>query len=207
MRHILTAFMFLLAVTAAAEGVEINTDRPGLDYRSFDIGETNPGPCERACAGETQCRAWTYVRPGIQGPNARCWLKSAVPQAYTNDCCISGVAGEDAQTTEAREVQSLLATLGYDPGQIDGKPGRQTRDAIRRFQAEHGLPADGRIGPAVIKGLWALATTKDADTSATPADKDRPVPPAPQTAVPQAPAVSTQPVQPAEDLSGLSTLD
>ena len=31
------------------------------------------------------------VRPGIQGPSGRCWLKRAVPQKVTNGCCVSGV--------------------------------------------------------------------------------------------------------------------
>jgi hypothetical protein len=45
-----------------------------------------------------------------------------------------------------REIQSALAELGYDPGPIDGIPGSRTRAAIMRFQAEHGLIADGVVG-------------------------------------------------------------
>jgi hypothetical protein len=70
---------------------EPNTDRPGGDYRSFDLREPRPEHCREACWHEGQCRAFTYVRPGVQGPNARCWLKSDVPQARPNDCCLSGV--------------------------------------------------------------------------------------------------------------------
>jgi hypothetical protein len=40
---------------------------------------------------EGQCRAFTYVNPGFQGPNARCWLKNSAPQANPSNCCISGV--------------------------------------------------------------------------------------------------------------------
>ena len=32
----------------------------------------------------------TYVHPRVQGPYARCYLKSAVPPAMPNGCCISG---------------------------------------------------------------------------------------------------------------------
>jgi 1-phosphatidylinositol phosphodiesterase len=70
---------------------EPQTDRPGSDYRSFDLRESRPELCRDACMSERQCRAFTYVRPGAQGPQARCGLKNAVPPARPNDCCLSGV--------------------------------------------------------------------------------------------------------------------
>lgn len=41
------------------------------------------------------------------------------------------------------ELQRLLAARGFDPGPIDGMIGPMTRQAIRRFQAALGHPADG----------------------------------------------------------------
>lgn len=70
---------------------EPRTDRPGSDYRSFDLPAPRPELCRDACWREPQCRAFTYVRPGVQGPQARCWLKNPVPPARLNDCCLSGV--------------------------------------------------------------------------------------------------------------------
>ena len=66
---------------------ERNMD-PGYDYK----GAPSPGSsdCSFACQVENSCRAWTYVKPGIQGRSGRCWLKSAVPKAVENDCCTSG---------------------------------------------------------------------------------------------------------------------
>jgi len=66
-------------------------DRGGSDYRSFDLPAPNPEICRDACYSEAQCVAFTYVHPGVQGPNARCWLKGSVPMARPNSCCISGV--------------------------------------------------------------------------------------------------------------------
>jgi hypothetical protein len=66
-------------------------DRPGQDYRSFDLDSATPALCEKACAQEARCRAWTYVKPGVQGSKARCWLKKGVPPAKRDGCCISGV--------------------------------------------------------------------------------------------------------------------
>lgn len=51
------------------------------------------------------------------------------------------------------EVQMRLATLGYDPGPIDGKSGPKTREAIRQFQRMHGLMATGIVGPKTTEAL------------------------------------------------------
>lgn len=45
-----------------------------------------------------------------------------------------------------RQVQTALRNAGYNPGGIDGKMGRQTREAIRAFQRAYDLKADGRVG-------------------------------------------------------------
>lgn len=66
-------------------------DRLGNDYRSFLLGSPDFELCRDACLSESQCMAWTYVRPGVQDPRlARCWLKHSVPPATSNGCCTSG---------------------------------------------------------------------------------------------------------------------
>jgi 1-phosphatidylinositol phosphodiesterase len=79
------------APAPSAGGLEPDTDRAGSDYRSFDLPQPAPELCQSACAAEPQCRAFTYVRPGVQGPSPRCWLKSSVPNPTSNACCTSGV--------------------------------------------------------------------------------------------------------------------
>lgn len=71
--------------------VEYDTDRPGNDYKNFDLRDADFELCRRACEDDANCRAYTYVKPGVQGANARCWLKSTVPAAGSSRCCISGV--------------------------------------------------------------------------------------------------------------------
>jgi uncharacterized protein (TIGR02594 family) len=51
------------------------------------------------------------------------------------------------------EVQRRLKPLGFDPGPLDGIPGRRTIAAIRAFQAAHGLAPDGLAGPATVAAL------------------------------------------------------
>jgi PAN domain len=71
-------------------GHEFGMDRVGGDYRNFDA-TLDPDGCAAACKAETRCRAWTYVRPGYQGPSARCYLKSRVTPPRRKPCCVSGV--------------------------------------------------------------------------------------------------------------------
>jgi hypothetical protein len=70
---------------------ELDTNRPGHDYKNFDLPHPEPELCRDACLNDPQCRAFTYIKPGVQGPNAHCWLKKAVPPAEHAPCCISGV--------------------------------------------------------------------------------------------------------------------
>lgn len=79
------------APVVAGPGFEVNVNRPGSDYRSFDLGAPQPEICRNACMNEPQCVAFTYVNPGVQGPAARCWLKGSVPGPNPDGCCISGV--------------------------------------------------------------------------------------------------------------------
>ncbi|WP_197277283.1 L,D-transpeptidase family protein [Sphingomonas profundi] len=45
-----------------------------------------------------------------------------------------------------RQIQQALAAAGLDPGQIDGEFRDKTDEAVRAFQARHGLVEDGIVG-------------------------------------------------------------
>ncbi|MBL8551993.1 MAG: PAN domain-containing protein [Hyphomonadaceae bacterium] len=75
---------------AGGFSVSQNIDRPGGDYTSFDMAAGGWQACRDACQQDNQCRAFTYVRPGVQSASARCWLKNTVPAGVQNGCCISG---------------------------------------------------------------------------------------------------------------------
>jgi hypothetical protein len=79
-----------VSATSKGPSVEYDTDRPGGDYRSFDLPEANFELCRSACAGDANCKAYTYVKPGVQGPTSRCWLKSSVAGSAKSTSCISG---------------------------------------------------------------------------------------------------------------------
>jgi hypothetical protein len=55
-------------------------------------------------------------------------------------------------------AQSQLNALGYSAGPVDGVVGPRTRAAIRRFQADAGLPVDGRMNDPLIAALRRQST-------------------------------------------------
>ncbi len=69
---------------------EVNIDRPGYDYSNFDLQIAEPSICRNHCKADSRCKAYTYVNPGVQGANARCWLKNSIPDAVSSSCCTSG---------------------------------------------------------------------------------------------------------------------
>ena len=87
--------------------LEHGVDRPGADFRNFDLTSANPESCRTACVGDKQCRAWTYVKPGQQGPKARCWLKNLAPAPRSRDCCTSGVINVLKELEACRQIGNI----------------------------------------------------------------------------------------------------
>jgi localization factor PodJL len=54
-----------------------------------------------------------------------------------------------------REVQAALLSLGYSPGAVDGKPGKQTKAAVGAFQRAQGLHADGGCRGPITRAALA----------------------------------------------------
>jgi hypothetical protein len=75
-----------------SDPIEFGIDRIGGDYRNLELAPDPSGKsCAAVCVGETQCRAWTYARPGYGGASASCFLKDRVTSPQHRPCCISGV--------------------------------------------------------------------------------------------------------------------
>ncbi len=54
-------------------------------------------------------------------------------------------------------LQRQLLELGFKTGRVDGRFGSVTERAVREFQRNIGVPADGTCGPATLKALARLA--------------------------------------------------
>lgn len=82
--------------------MELNTDRPGGDYREAQ-NISSAEQCQAICDGEEPCKSWTFVKPNtIHGPRAHCYLKNIVARKVDNTACISGVSS--ASLTEVQRV-------------------------------------------------------------------------------------------------------
>lgn len=62
-----------------------------------------------------------------------------------------------AERELAARVQLALVLEGFDPGPIDGDMGLQTTNALKRFQAANGIPADGLVDLETLRALRATA--------------------------------------------------
>lgn len=56
------------------------------------------------------------------------------------------------QGSYVREIQTLLKQKGYYAGNVDGKFGKGTTEAVKSFQVANGLKDDGKVG----KETWAI---------------------------------------------------
>lgn len=57
---------------------------------------------------------------------------------------------------DVRDLQTRLNALGFDAGTEDGIYGRATESAVRDFQRNSGLPADGIVGRDTVDALHRL---------------------------------------------------
>src|SRR4051794_23321601 len=64
------------------------------------------------------------------------------------------IAGDDVAA-----LQQRLLDMGFDCGRVDGLFGVETELALREFQRNVGLQADGTCGPATFKALNQLVRT------------------------------------------------
>ena len=108
--------------------LEHGVDRLGGDFRDFNLQSANPMSCRSACLNDNKCRAWTYVKPGHQGPNARCWLKIVAPTPQSNPCCTSGFINSLREIQACRQIGNITGKGPVDcigPGGWDfGKAGK-----------------------------------------------------------------------------------
>ncbi len=174
------------------EALETDVDRPGLDYRSFDLSESRPELCQTECGSDARCRSFTYVKPGVQGPKARCWLKYGIPSPAPNQCCISAVKvpgfspleydndrpGQDYREFDLSEAR---AEACQDECARDGackaftyvRPGYGSATARCRLKA--GVP-DSKVDLCCVSGVKGSETVKPAtpDQKSAPASAPKP---------------------------------
>lgn len=98
-------------------------------------------------------------RPGLLGTAllASLLLSSGCGSLFPEGIFGGRTGGAAGQTEEQRmmtaQAQRILTKLGYQPGAADGLAGPRTREAIREFQIDNGLPQDGQVSQTLLKRL------------------------------------------------------
>ncbi|MCZ7641582.1 MAG: PAN domain-containing protein [Pseudorhodoplanes sp.] len=126
-RHPFALFAFILSLVViaglamGAQGVraqaatrgEFNVDRLGGDYAALCV--RNHEECAWQCSRDGRCRAWTALKYSVpRGQHGQqcdramtCYLKSTVPAARADSCCISGVMRPEFVNTQCRVGNSI----------------------------------------------------------------------------------------------------
>jgi N-acetylmuramoyl-L-alanine amidase len=91
---------------------------------------------------------------GIVGVNTYRTLEEA--RWRLGDRLLTFVAGNLLAGDDVHALQQRLLDLGFKVGKIDGRFGHRTEQAVRDFQRNIGVPADGTCGPATLKALSRL---------------------------------------------------
>src|SRR5436190_5447980 len=94
---------------------------------------------------------------GVMGPESY----RALDEAHwrLGDRVLTHVVGHPYVGDDVANLQQRLFEMGFDPGRCDGIFGWQTEAALREFQRNVGLNADGTVGPATLKALDQLRRT------------------------------------------------
>jgi septal ring factor EnvC (AmiA/AmiB activator) len=70
----------------------------------------------------------------------------------TTNISTGRVASKVKSRPNIKQIQTALNNAGYNPGAIDGKMGKSTKEAIRALQRDNKLHIDGKVG----KKTWSL---------------------------------------------------
>lgn len=78
------------------------------------------------------------------------------------------VASQTSGKPGTRQIQQALKNAGFYQGNVDGKMGPVTRQAVEEFQRINGLTADGVVGRKTWQKLQAYAELSDGSGSKSP---------------------------------------
>ncbi len=68
---------------------------------------------------------------------------------------------------EVRQIQTKLKNWGYYTGSIDGIYGKQTEEAVRKFQRYNQLTVDGIAGTNTLKAMGIFSTGSSSQSSSS----------------------------------------
>ena len=154
-----------------------------LQHRLDSIGDS-PGPIDGRYGPRTERAVERFQTAhglrvdGIAGPITQATLRTPASVFFPG----AGYAGPGSNGV--RGLQRRLRADGYSPGPIDGRYGPRTSDAVRRFQAAHGLHVDGVAGPRMFRELKIVsAPSRPSAHPTTPKRRKTVSPPRPRQTI------------------------
>ncbi len=116
-----------------------------------------------AAQGEPRSGGYYYWRRGCYIRRPYGWVRVAPRYCYGPSYYYRPAP---VYRQDIAETQRLLNELGYDAGPVDGQMGPATRQAIRSFQRDSGVPITGEFNFALLR---RLRSTQNNDAVASPA--------------------------------------
>lgn len=128
---------------------------------AYDGAVTHHGHCEvaaKACPVfnyRKELQLDTRGRSIVLTPELPKFVAGGYAAADSDDFALPGRLLKVARGYDeaVEDLQRMLARHGYDPGPADGWFGEKTERAVKAFQSQHGLIADGKVGALTREAL------------------------------------------------------
>ncbi len=131
---------------------------------AFDVGQTLSSQRRRALWNSSNSSGvWSYVEPFALTPT---WVH--FDKRFGSPVCSSGgfpLIKRGSKSNYVLIAQDDLNTLGYQTGGLDGIFGLQTENAVKAYQSQVGLLADGIIGCNTWRSLQEEVVGKGATST------------------------------------------
>ena len=163
-RRLIVALSVVLAATVAASvGYFVSTidSRPVLPLASAAASPQPAPPVETAAAvpapAALDSAPSASPAPAASAGDTPAAEPATAETAQAADSQAAPVNGTPnpapLQRNDVREIQAKLRSFGFNPGPVDGNPGRMTEGAVRRYQQDRGQPQTGEIDNALLQQL------------------------------------------------------
>ncbi len=126
-----------------------------LGYYAGPVDGIAGDKTRQAIAAYEQKLGWAATGAPSRDLLAAAQAEAAARPAAPDVTTTASISPPPAPDKTVAAVQEALAKAAYGPLRADGVFGRQTREAIVRFQEDHGLPVTGEISDALIVELRA----------------------------------------------------